>query len=233
MNRPFLCYFTLNTPALLGRRLTLDGLLAGVLFSRLQDLDRALADIPLKQTEGVFHGSAAFLEGTSGMGNFTVGSSLQVNRLDPEMIQPNKNGKYPTVSLAHGEFRNRQSHYVSHTAKGVMFGGCGDVERVRALLQEVDGLGAKRSSGWGEVITVEVDEVDVDDPHYGLMLTDATPARPVPVDVWADIGGGDAPRGFERFAPPYIYGDAVLCALPSARRTTLEKSHLFELFGDA
>lgn len=233
MDRPFLCYFALNTPALLGRRLTLDGLLAGALFSRLQDLDRALAEIPLKQTNGVFHGSAAFLEGQTAVGSFTVGSSLQINRLDPETVAPNKNGKYPTVSLANGEFRNRQTHYVSSTAKAVWFAGLGDPDRTRMLLGEIDGLGAKRTSGWGEVLSFEVAEVDTLDPHYGLKLTDGTPARPVPIDLWDAIGGGDAPRGYERFAPPYIHGDAVLCALPAPRAGALEKPQLFDLFGDA
>lgn len=232
MERPFLCYFRLNTPALLGRRLTLDGLLAGVLFSRLQDLDRALAEIPLKRTAGVYHGSAAFLEGQSGVGSFTIGSSLQANRLDPTMIAPRKNGAFPAISVAKGEFRNRQTHYVSHTARGVWFGGYGDMSKVEALLREVDGLGAKRSSGWGEVISVEVVEVEDDDPLYGIKLKDGTPARPVPVDVWSQMGGEPAPQGYERFAPPYIHGEAVLCALPSPRLARLDKAHLFELFGD-
>ena len=45
-----------------GGYLTLDSLLASILFEELQDVDAAHAAIPLVQSDGVFHASAAILE---------------------------------------------------------------------------------------------------------------------------------------------------------------------------
>lgn len=67
----FVARVELRTPVLLGGFLTLDALLAAVLFEQTRDIDRAHGEIPLANTDGMWH---LFTDRTS---QCTTGASTQ------------------------------------------------------------------------------------------------------------------------------------------------------------
>ena len=53
---------SMKSPFLKVGHMTLDGILAAQLFDELHDVDAAHAAVPIKQTNGLFHASAAVFE---------------------------------------------------------------------------------------------------------------------------------------------------------------------------
>lgn len=210
---PFTLRLQLATSVITGRRLTLDALLAALIFERTGDPDEAHATIPLARPDGVWAGSAALLEGPAPVRPVSVIQALKA-RLDitPGMVRPGKRG-YPRVEEARGPYRNRMTDYKAHDAAAVWFTGRGDIDRVRELVEHIPAVGAKRSSGHGKVDAVQLRRGGIDDA--GIAFADGTPARPVPVEVWEARGGKRADTALEACRPPYWNGTRVLCALPT------------------
>ena len=79
---------------------TLDALLAALLFDRLDDVEAAHAAVPLANTNGLFHASAAIYEHID-IGRTTFVASLRAQHdLDPDLIRKNKAGTGPHRSIS-------------------------------------------------------------------------------------------------------------------------------------
>jgi hypothetical protein len=210
---PFTLRLQLASSVIVGRRLTLDALLAALIFERTGDPDEAHSTIPLSRPGGVWAGSAALLEGPAPVRPVSVIQALKA-RLDvtPDMVRPGKRG-YPRVEEARGPYRNRMTDYKAYDAAAVWFTGTGDIDRVRELVEHVPGVGAKRTSGYGRVESVILRRGGTD--AAGIAFADGSPARPVPLDAWQARGGARADTALEACRPPYWDGTRVLCALPT------------------
>jgi len=83
----------LKAPIILGGGyLTLDGLLANLIFEKTGDIATAHNTVPLTCTDGLFHGSAALLEPFGSSVVSFVANMRAVHALDPDLILKNKHG---------------------------------------------------------------------------------------------------------------------------------------------
>jgi hypothetical protein len=84
------------------------------------------------------------------------------------------------------------------------------------MLEDVPAIGTKRSSGFGAISQESIEIEEIDGERAGLMLSDLTPARALPVKTWREIGGGeDVEIAYEAAQPPYWQGEQETCAVPS------------------
>ena len=73
--------------------MTLDALLAAVLFDEHGDVNRAHSEIPLAHTQGLWHGSAAIYEKTSSGRQAFVANLRASHDLDIDHVAKNKQGR--------------------------------------------------------------------------------------------------------------------------------------------
>ena len=77
----------MKTPFILGGGyMTLDALLAGILFDDLQDVGAAHSSVPIKCTEGLFHASAAIYESFDQSRVAFVANLRADHSIDPDLI---------------------------------------------------------------------------------------------------------------------------------------------------
>lgn len=210
---PFAVRVELSSSIIPGQRLTLDAILASLIFARTRSVEIAHASIPLRNVMDVWAGSAALIEAPAPIRPVAVIQSLRAQLdISPDTIRPEKRG-YPRIETARGNYRNQMSSYTAYDTKAIWFSGCGDIDKIRWLLEDLDGIGTKRSIGYGKVSRVDVHQTDAD--RAGLRFTDGTPARPIPIETWEGDSGIDCERALETYSPPYWNGVRVVCALPT------------------
>ena len=84
----------LEAPIILGGGyLTLDALLASLIFEDSGDIDIAHNSVPLACTDGLFHASAALIEPFASNGVSFVANLRAMHALDPDLIMKNRRGK--------------------------------------------------------------------------------------------------------------------------------------------
>ena len=77
----------MSTPIVTGGGyMTLDGLLAALLFDQLQDIEAARAAIPVKNTQGLFHASGAVMEPIDKGCIVFIAALRQQHCFDPDLI---------------------------------------------------------------------------------------------------------------------------------------------------
>lgn len=207
----------LSSPIIPGRRLTLDGLLAAILHERCGDIDRAHSEIPLAQHYGVWAGSAALLEGPAPCETVQVIGALRAEtEMSPEIVAPNGKRGYPRFDVKRDDYKNSMSEYQAFATPAIWFTGTGDVEAVAGLLMDAPFIGTKRSSGYGQVASVDVVPAP-GDALAGIRFSDGTPARAIPMSLWGRFSNHNPARAYERVRPPYWKGDYVECAIPRHR----------------
>jgi len=213
----FVLRLGLKTPIIPGRRLMLDGLLSGLLFERTGDLTLATQEIPLARVGKTWCGSQAFLEGPCATVPVVYIMNLRAELdLSPASVHPDgRSGKYQRIETGRGPYKNRMTEMRSYEARSVWFCGRGNIAEIRELLDDVPAIGKKRSSGFGAIDRESVDIEEIDGEMTGVMLSDGTPARTVPIETWNEIGGGSAELAYEAVRPPYWQGLHETCAVPS------------------
>lgn len=225
-NQHFIVRLTLASSVIIGRRLTLDAVMAALLFERDGDIVRAHEDLPLVRETGVWHASQAFLEGPAPATLISQVQSMPAHRVEGDEFSSASGGRV-RLDPAKGRYRNRLTRYLSYDAPAAWFVGYGDLEAAHQLMTTAHSLGARRNQGFGQVSRVEVAPVALRRTRPAWILADGTPARPVPAELWREIGGaGDVDWGYETFTPPYWSGEQALCALPARRgypRAELER----------
>ena len=161
-----------------GGYLTLDGLLGALLFDQLNDVEAAHAAIPVRQTSGLFHASAAIMEPIDKGRVAFIASLRPTHDIDPDLIFKNKRGEL------HRKFdsalTNVMNGYRSLTAPTLTWYAEGDADHIRKLLEPVQFIGKRRASGFGRVThwEFEPDELDGIEGPFG------EPLRPIPKDMF-------------------------------------------------
>lgn len=216
----FIVIAELQAPLIIQREswLTLDSLLAAVLYRQTGDVEHAHSAIPLARTGAVWHGSAAFpidpipsgarfiADLNPARGDYALGTNL-----------PRK------ILRVGGRTKPQVDEYPATECAQVVWFGCGDREAVHALLNEVEFVGKKGAHGYGQVRAMHIRPIATD---RSLVLPDGTPARPIPASLWAAATGQRAAiEDVTCWQPAYWdMARATLCAVPEHR--SLSATHL-------
>jgi hypothetical protein len=205
--------FTLHSPLVTnGGYMTLDALLAALIFEQSGDLEKAHADIPLKNTNGLWHASAAIIEKIDTEKKGFVANLHAGHDLDLDLVLKNKNGN---VHKAIGLTRRRDygavfNSYRMFTATEITWYANGDREQIQLLLSEVEFIGKRRASGFGQVSNLIIEESDID----GVSGLFGEPLRPVPVDMFN--GDKSSLRADAAWRPAYWHPlNRTVCYVPA------------------
>lgn len=203
------------TPFVMRHRTTLDALLSAAVFNMtgLQGKD-TVPHIPLHQDRGIFKGSSLMLPRNY---RHSIVDRVMALRgeddLSMQAFSPNNRGKrYSPVDRQRGPYKSNLSAYPAFVAKEVSFFGVGDPESVARLVRDfIPGLGKRATGGAGEIIRVE----PTGSEDYSWMDEKGNPARPLPVDLWREIGGRDGmPTAPLAVTFPYWESDKVEAVFP-------------------
>ena len=194
-----------------GGYMTLDALLAGIIFDHSGNVEKAHSEIPLMNSQGLWHGSAAIAEKTD-MGRIAFVANLRaMHDLNHELLEKNKHGK---VHAAIGLTRRRNfgavmNSYKVFTTPEITWYASGDAAKIESLLSGVEFIGKRRASGFGQVTGVRIEDGELDGVvgHFG------EPLRPVPVDMFT--GEQTALRADAAWRPAYWHPDnRAICFVP-------------------
>lgn len=171
----------LASPLISGGYLTLDGLLASRLFDELQDVEAAHAAIPVKQSDGVYHASAAIYEAQRERATF-IAALRPTHSIDPDLIKKNKHGQL------HKKFdsslTNVMNTYTARAANSAVWYVEGEADAIIRLLEPIQFIGKRRASGFGQVSHWEFETSDDDSYRFGIEGVFDEPLRPVPVSLF-------------------------------------------------
>lgn len=185
---------------MLGNPVTLDALLAALIFERTGSVSAAHENIPLSCHEGLWHASSAFFEdGTPLKVTFTA--SLRAGHdLEPSLIATSpRTGQLPRLSEKRTrEFGNVQNDVRGVAATAVWWFAEGDTEAVRELLEGLRFVGKKNAHGYGEIAILQIEQQEGTD---GILGPQSMPLRPVPADLFR--GNGAAVQAEAAWRPPY------------------------------
>lgn len=164
-----------------GGYMTLDGLLAALLFDQLQDVDAAHTAIPVRCTNGLFHASGAIIEPIEKGRVAFIAALRPQHSINPDHILRNRHGalhrKFDT------SLTNVMNGYCALTAPTITWYAEGGADLIRKLLEPVQFIGKRRASGFGRVTGWDFDRDELD----GIEGPFGEPLRPVPKQMF----GGD------------------------------------------
>ena len=223
---PFLIEAKLDSPLIItdDAYLTLDSLLS----ASLQMIGGPKQDLPLDQTAGIYHASAAILVGDSPITGQAPFVSRITNR-DCEIpnLHPWTNGKVkkPKKTLHLKSFPNaaRIDKYPLYQYPKVIWFGKGDLDQTRHLLSCLPGVGKRCNSGFGQVAEFNATQITTD---FSLKLPDSSPARPIPVSLinLFEIDQAECLIDKATFKPNYFdYASADMCVIPTTRSILCKK----------
>jgi CRISPR type IV-associated protein Csf3 len=203
-----------ETPVSLRGLLHLDGLLGAL-------ADRAGGrwdDIPLARYEGLWQGSAAFLE--TGPFGPVYAHQVRVKRVRadaiPDRIFMGLKPRECTIG-AMSPMRNRITPYPClEGIRAVWFAARGDQSATAELLVGLRNLGAMGRAGYGRVSELHWVELP-DRPLTGLMHGVVLPSRAIPLSAWKRMSAdtpADAVIFLGRAHPPYWAGPETTCIGP-------------------
>jgi CRISPR type IV-associated protein Csf3 len=204
----------LKTPFVTGGGyLTLDALLAGILFDETGDVDLSHARIPLKNTDGVWHGSAAIFEKHSVGKQVFVANLRAMHDLDIELVARNAQGKtHKALGLARRrDFGAVLNAYRLISASEITWYGEGDIKAVEALISSISFIGKRRASGYGEIDSFHIEDSELD----GILGYLNEPLRPIPQQLYQ--GDRNALRADAAWRPAYWHPDnRAICYVPDS-----------------
>lgn len=203
---------SLKSPVILGGGyLTLDALLANLIFEKTGSIEDAHTTVPLARTNDLFHASAALLE-PFGSANVSFVANMRADHsLEPDLLLKNKHGKIHTKvgKTRRREFGAVMNTYTTYDAPEITWYAEGDGQAIESLLSGVLFIGKRRGSGYGEVTqwTVELGELD------GIIGPFGDPLRPVPLDMFK--GNKDALKVDAAWRPAYWHPEnRAICFAP-------------------
>ena len=226
----------LATPLILSgdTYLTLDALLSGTIFEGTGSVERALTEIPLDRSHGVWHGSAAFLDSCAIRTSAPFGAGLRTRDVDSGSLERlalariragKRRGELAKIDTQRSFYQSTLVHYGAYCTPRVYWFGSGEIEKVEALLREVPAIGKKRRQGYGQVEHIEIESIEEDVSLSRLVRGERQPMRPIVLEAWEALYGTSevASLGCTRCAPPYFKGVAQMCAIPPAREVFWRK----------
>ncbi|MDA8663982.1 hypothetical protein N9L66_03370 [Porticoccaceae bacterium] len=166
-----------------GGYMTFDGLLAGILFDQLQDVDLAHSSVPIKCSNGLFHASAAIYELLDKSRIGFVANLRAEHSLHFDQIHKNKAGDRLHTRLGRtrrGDYGPVMNNYDSYFVDTIDWHVEGDADAIRKLVEPVLFIGKKRASGFGEVSQWEIQTSDLG----GLIGDRDDPLRPIPCEMF-------------------------------------------------
>jgi hypothetical protein len=177
----FAIEFDLACPIIMDSGIGLPGLLARIVAD--QGNPDPLPHVPLAAMDGIFAGSDLFVLGPSLDYHVSYVRSLRPTAMPNDLALRDARNRRPMDQIIlRDERKNLLDSRRATSATTVVAFGTGDIEQVGQLLTGLGSIGAKRSSGYGEVTEVRVSAID--HPHAGFADRRGNPLRPVPVDVW-------------------------------------------------
>ena len=208
----FLLTVRLNTPVVLGDGFfTLDALLAALLFEECGDVETAHAQVPLRRTGDLFHGSAAFLDRVDRQDVSFVANLRAAHSLDPELILKNRRGgTHRKIDATRRQgFGAVMNSYKAYFSAGITWYGEGDTAEIERLMKRLTFIGKRRASGFGEVARFELQTGDCD----GLTGPFGEPLRPIPVEL--SPCPPDTLTAEAAWRPPYWHPETrAICHVP-------------------
>ena len=226
---PFHLCILLRTPIIAGGQLTLDAVLSAAQFRATADPEQALTDLPLQQTEGVWHASSAWFEQPVSFVDIPYVQRLNGEQdwsLEHFHLARRRKGDIK-IDTGGGPYVARLDRHKARAVRRVHFFGCGDAEQAAQLVQSfLPGLGSKTNHGFGRIDTLGITAIDTD---RSLLDTLGRPMRPLPLPFWRKQAGPMAPQHIavnkegwavneEGWRPPYWdRNNWALCAAPSSR----------------
>ena len=204
----------LKTPIIFNGELTLDGLLAAVLFDELQDVDRAHSEVPVKCIEGLYWASSAQLEVYHTEPVAFTASLRADHDLNHEDFAKNKAGKLIGGAIGRTrqrDFGNVLNSYRQLHAKSVAWDVTGDRDEIIKLISTVQFIGKRRGSGFGEIAQWRLDTEQSD----GLYNEANAPVRPIPTHLYD--GDKSYPLADAAWKPAYWdINNRYVCYMPGA-----------------
>ena len=233
---PFCVTADLQTPVILTANgyLTLDSMLGAAIFKRTGDVNAAVRDVPLAQSGGIWHGSAAFLDRVTALSEpgFKRGiqpreemwaPAYQTGRSTDKktgLRTPNGKRLVNRVDTVRDEYKSDLDVYRAIDATRVTWFGCGDPGAVEDLLTEIAFVGKKYCHGYGKIVRFTVEPVETDRSFVRLRRGKLSPMRPIPADLWQSMGLDLSPDLLTRFCAatlPYFSAPSVRCVVPASR----------------
>lgn len=178
-HQPFLLDINLKTPVIIKKRLMLDALLMAALEIENGAADIPLSEIPLRQTDGLSHGSQLFVRQDSIKSPVIFTKRCEFDAA----LYAEENNKTKYVSVPRGEAKIRMDTYESTHSNNVYFFGCGDIERVKALMSLIEGIGKRNTEGFGAISQFMIWPIKND----VSLLHGEIPMRPIPLRLWEKI----------------------------------------------
>lgn len=191
-----------------GGYMTLDGLLAALLFDELLDVNAAHAAIPVQQTAGLYHASAALMEPIDRGRVAFIAALRPQHSINPDHLRKNKRGEL------HRKFdsavTNVMNGYRMLTVPTMTWYAEGDAEKIQRLLAPVPFIGKRRASGFGRVSRWAFAEGELN----GIEGPFGDPLRPIPQHLFkgdtrlplVDAAWRPAYWQVEHRAPCYVPG---------------------------
>jgi hypothetical protein len=202
----------LKVPVILGGGyLTLDALLASLIFEGCGDIEVAHNTIPLACSDGLFHASAALLEPYGSKSVSFVANMRATHSLDPDLLMKNnQGGVHRKLGLTRRQqFGAVMNSYTAFDAPEITWYGEGDGAAIERFVSDVNFIGKRRGSGFGEISSWSVEPDDLD----GVVGPFGEPLRPVPVEMFE--GEKDALRVDAAWRPAYWHPEnRAVCYAP-------------------
>jgi hypothetical protein len=174
MSQNFVSQVFLETPVIFGDKgLIGDSLLAGIAFRECRDHERAIRELPIDMIDGIPQMSKALCYTAISRRDQQVTFTASIMRdLDHNPAMNDILYKMPPKSARkpdQGPWSNIQSHYKRHHISSLYFLGRGDITAVRRRMNSTSFLGSMISKGYGQIVRVEVREVDSANPWFGMI----------------------------------------------------------------
>lgn len=205
MMEDFVLRARLRAPIIQIGHLTLDALLMAVLArGDVSDL--------LRCEDELYHASAGFLRDQIADGKAAFVASMRPEHTPgwADVIKPNtRQGDVQIGLTRQREAGNIINAYTARVANSIEWYATGRMREVHAVVEQIPFIGKRRSAGYGEVITWEV---EAGGPG-GLVGWVSEPLRPIPTDRWTH-GGDWIPVEAAWKAPYWDVRNRTRCFLP-------------------
>ena len=147
-----------------GGYMTFDALLGGILFDELEDVEAAHDAIPIKNTSGLFHASAADYEPLDQSRVAFVANMRADHSLDADLFPRKADGStYKKIGRTRRrDFGAVMNSYDCINCASITWYVEGDAEEIRRLVEPISFIGKRRANGFGEVASWEISEFDLD-----------------------------------------------------------------------
>lgn len=209
----FLLTLKLGSPVITGGGyMTLDALLAAILFDQHEDLEKAHRDIPLRCTNGLWHASAAIYEKLDTRRFAFVANLRAMHDLDPDLVARNPQGRlHRSLGLTRRrDFGAVLNSYSMFSADSISWYAEGDAPAVERLISDIHFIGKRRANGFGEILRYSIEPTDLD----GLIGNFGEPLRPIPESLFN--GDKTSLRADSAWRPAYWHPDnRAICFVPS------------------